>query len=76
MEKIDLDRALPKIAELLDTAFAGEEIVITQGDRQSIKIAKVASVSAPHSPRFGCDRDRVTISDDFDLPLDEFQDYM
>jgi len=29
----------------------------------------------PYSPRFGGDRDRITLSDDFDAPLDEFQDY-
>ncbi|MDJ1178657.1 type II toxin-antitoxin system prevent-host-death family antitoxin [Roseofilum sp. BLCC_M91] len=80
MENIDINQALPKIAELLEMAFAGQEIVITNQKDQQIKIAPV---SASPPARFGCDRvsdgshyrDRVILSDDFDAPLDEFQDY-
>lgn len=72
MEKIDLNQALPKISELLEMAFAGQEIVITKKNDQQIKIAPLSVV---RPPLFGCDRDRITLSDDFDAPLDEFQDY-
>ncbi|MDJ1168024.1 MULTISPECIES: type II toxin-antitoxin system Phd/YefM family antitoxin [Roseofilum] len=72
MENIDINQALPKIAELLEMAFSGQEVVITNHKDQQIKIAPL---SASRPPRFGCDRERVILSDDFDVPLDDFQDY-
>lgn len=30
----------------------------------------------PREPLFGCDRDLISISDNFDEPLEDFQDYM
>ncbi|NJL02942.1 MAG: DUF2281 domain-containing protein [Spirulinaceae cyanobacterium SM2_1_0] len=74
MKTLNLDQALAQISELLALAFAGEEIAITNGD-QLIKIAPVAPPPPPAS-RFGCDRDKIAIADDFDAPLEDFQDYM
>ncbi|MBD2483406.1 type II toxin-antitoxin system Phd/YefM family antitoxin [Planktothrix sp. FACHB-1365] len=75
MKSIDINQALPQILELIDMAFAGEEILITKNNYQTIKIT-------PFSPAnqrpllFGCDQDRISMSDDFDQPLDDFQDYL
>jgi len=75
MKSIDINQALPQISDLLDMAFSGEEIIITNQNQQKIKISAI-SVSSQRPPLFGSDRDRIFIADDFDEPLDDFQDYM
>lgn len=75
MKSIDINQALPKISELLDMAFSAEEIIITNQNQQKIRISAI-SVNSQRPPLFGSDRDRIFIADDFDAPLDDFQDYM
>jgi hypothetical protein len=36
LESIDINQALPKLPELLEMAFAGEEIMITKNNQQQI----------------------------------------
>ncbi|MEB3278541.1 MAG: type II toxin-antitoxin system prevent-host-death family antitoxin [Lyngbya sp.] len=74
METIDINQALPKISELLEMAFAGEEIIITKNNQQMIKIVSV-SAKTQRPPLFGSDKDQISIADDFDEPLEDFQDY-
>ena len=38
MQPIDIDRALPQIAELLELASRGEEIIITKNDHPIVKL--------------------------------------
>ena len=76
MKSIDINQALPKIYELLEMAFAGEEIIITKNNQeQQIKIIS-CSVPSPRPTLFGSDKGRIYMSDDFDDPLDDFEEYM
>ncbi|MDT9189666.1 MAG: DUF2281 domain-containing protein [Limnospira sp. PMC 894.15] len=75
MKIIDINQALPQIMELIEMAFAGEEIIISNNNQQTIKITPVLSPQ-PRPPLFGCDKDRISLRDDFDEPLDDFQDYI
>ncbi|NET56283.1 MAG: type II toxin-antitoxin system prevent-host-death family antitoxin [Symploca sp. SIO2E6] len=74
METIDINEALPKIYELLENASLGAEITITKNDRPLVKL-----ISAyPHQtrpPLFGIDKGKISITDDFDDPLEDFKDY-
>jgi len=75
MKSIDINQALPQIFELLEMAFVGEEILITKNNHQTIKITSL-SLHQQRLPLFGCDKDRISMTDDFDEPLDDFQDYL
>lgn len=75
MKSINLDRALLEIADLLNLAFAGEEIIITNDNQEQIKITPV-SAKLQRPPLFGSDKDVISMSDDFDEPLEDFQEYM
>ncbi|NJL84685.1 MAG: type II toxin-antitoxin system Phd/YefM family antitoxin [Chloroflexaceae bacterium] len=74
METIDINQALPHISKLLERASAGEEIVITKNNRPMVKLVSPQTLST-RPPLFGCDRDLIAMSDDFDEPLEDFQDY-
>lgn len=74
MPKIDVYEAGKRLNELIDEAARGEEVIITRGDGAAFKL-----VPAPEDeprPRFGSAKDKVWMSDDFDEPLEDFENYM
>ena len=68
---VDLDDAKEHLAELIDEAQRGAEVVIT---RQDEPVAKLVPLRRQSRGGFGSARDRIWIADDFDAPLDAFAD--
>jgi antitoxin (DNA-binding transcriptional repressor) of toxin-antitoxin stability system len=74
MQQIDLNEAKKHLIDLIEAALGGEEVVITQDDQPVLKLVRV---SAPKVHRkAGSAKGLITTSDDFDAPLEEFQEYM
>ena len=69
--KIDISEAQIQLLHLLDLAIAGREIVITQGDQP---VARLVSI-VPKRSLFGSDKGKIFMSDDFEAPLPEFEEY-
>ena len=65
---------MQRFLELIQAAARGEAIIITQ---DTFPIAQITPTHTPKKrPRFGSAHGLMTISDQFDLPLDAFRDYM
>ena len=75
METIDINQALPQIKKLLEIASTGEEIIITENNQPMVKLVSIKKDKNRPS-LFGSDKDIISISDDFDEPLEDFKDYM
>ena len=75
METIDINQALPQIKKLLEIASTGEEIIITENNQPIVKLVSIKKDKKRPS-LFGSDKDIISISDDFDEPLEDFKDYM
>lgn len=76
MMHIDLKEAQSHLYELVKQAAEGEEIVITQNNIPLVKLI-AASSELPESKRqFGRARGLIKMSDDFDTPLEDFNEYM
>ncbi len=73
MQKIPLAEAESCLAELVKEATNGEEIIITQTDGSAVKL--VALSHDKPTPKYGSAKGLIQVSDDFDEPLDDFQDY-
>lgn len=74
MYQIDLSEVKTHLSDLIGIALSGEEIVITQKEQP---ILKVIRVSPPKLRRkAGSAKGLITMSDDFDEPLEDFQEYM
>lgn len=73
MQKISLTEAESCLAELIEEATNGEEIIITQADGAAVKL--VALPQDNPTPKYGSAKGLVQVSDDFDEPLDDFQGY-
>ena len=73
MHIIDVDEAGEHLRQLMEEAARGREVIITRGDGAACKL--VPTSAAWPRPRFGCAAGVVLMSDDFDEPLDAFEDY-
>jgi prevent-host-death family protein len=74
MENIDINQAAKSLSELIKQAADGNGLVITKKGKP---IAKLTAIAAEKQSRqFGSAKDLIKISDDFDEPLNEFQEYM
>ena len=88
MYEIDLDRAKAQFSELIDTALKGEQIIIMKDGTPILKLVRVPKSDEPvilhrrdessvkPQRQSGSGKGLISMSDDFDEPLDDFSDYM
>jgi prevent-host-death family protein len=74
MHRVDIEEAKTHLPDLIETAIRGIEVVITKDNRPVVKLVPLAP-SKSH-PRFGSAAGLITMSEDFDAPLEDFKDYM
>jgi antitoxin (DNA-binding transcriptional repressor) of toxin-antitoxin stability system len=73
MTQIELQQAKDKFLELLELAASGEDVIIAKGSEPFVKL----TAATPKLPRrFGSAKGLIQMSDDFDAPLPDFQEYM
>ena len=69
MYEIGLKEAETQLAQLVEEAARGEEVVIVRSDGTSFKIVPVDSVNI--IPKFGSAKGLIKIADDFDEPIEQ-----
>lgn len=74
MQQVELDDVQTHLAQLIEDALQGEEIVITRADQPVLKLIRVPD-TAPRRKR-GSAKGQIQIATDFDAPLDDFRAYM
>jgi prevent-host-death family protein len=74
MHQVDLEEAKTHLPDLIEIAVRGIEVVITKDNQPVVKLVPLAP-SKPHL-RFGSAAGKITMSEDFDAPLEDFKDYM
>lgn len=76
MQYINLTEASEQLPKLVDAALSGEEIVIQKDDQTAVKLVVVPLSKQEKRRRlFGIAKGQITMSDDFDAPLEDFKDY-
>ena len=73
MHQVHLKEAETRLAELIEEAATGEEVVIIRSDGTSFKIVPIGEVKAV--PKYGSAKGLVRTSDNFDEPLEGFEEY-
>ncbi len=74
MQQIALKEAETRLAELIGMVAGGEEVIITKDDGSGFKIIPIP-YEKPY-PKFGSAEGLVEMSDDFDEPLEDFEEYV
>lgn len=72
MRRVTLSEARDHLADLVDDALHGEEVLI---ERDGRAVARLVSVPPPRRPRFGSATGKLTLAEDFDAPLPDFDEY-
>ena len=65
--------AKAQLAELVQKAMSGEDIIIARDHKPLIKLVPLKDLTETRSP--GSARGQIRMSPDFDAPLDDFADY-
>jgi antitoxin (DNA-binding transcriptional repressor) of toxin-antitoxin stability system len=77
MTTITLTEAQTTLSELIHRLTPGEEVVITENDRNVAKLIVMPPTSEPRKiPQLGTLRGTVLSMEHFDDPLEDFSEYM
>lgn len=68
MQQINVAEASKRLPSLIEAVLNGEEIVITENNQPVVKLTPLLPVKRRRQP--GSAKGLVTISDDFDEPLE------
>jgi len=74
MHQVNLEEAKTRLPDLIDAAVGGEEIIITVEDQPVVRLVPIPR--ARPRPQFGSAQGLITMSDDFDVPLEDFDEYV
>ena len=74
MHQIDLNEAKRHLADFIDIALGGEEIIITQDEKPVLQLMRVAAPKARR--KAGSAKGLIAMASDFDAPLEDFRAYM
>jgi prevent-host-death family protein len=73
MYQVNVNEATGQLAELVEAAIRGEAVFITKNGQETVQLVPVNS--AQPRPRFGSAKGLIVMSDDFDAPLEDFNEY-
>ncbi len=74
MHRVNIEEATLNLHDLIDAAVNGEEIVIAKDDQHIVRLVPVTQANS--RPQFGSAKGLITMTDDFDEPLEDFAEYM
>ena len=67
MKTVNIHEAKTTLSKLLELVAAGEEVVIAKAGNPVARLVSVSETSS--KPRFGTEKGRFEIPEDFDAPL-------
>lgn len=73
MHQVSLKEAEHKLAELIDAAVRGEQVLIAVDPAHVVQLVPV--VQKRSRRQFGSAKGLITVHDDFDAPLSDFDEY-
>ncbi|WP_375514535.1 type II toxin-antitoxin system Phd/YefM family antitoxin [uncultured Nostoc sp.] len=74
MQQITLAEASHNLPDLIEAALSGEEIIIIKDNQLLVKLTPVSPVKHRRQP--GSAKGLITISDDFDEPMEDLKKCM
>ena len=70
--KVSVYEAKSKLSQMINAALEGEEVVITRNGKDAVKLTPVPKKNGDW---IGMYNGQIIIHDDFDEPLEEFEEY-
>lgn len=73
MAQFNIHTAKAHLSELIQKSLLGEEVIIARDNKPMVKLVAIQPVRRQR--KIGISKGLITISSDFDTPLDDFGDY-
>jgi antitoxin (DNA-binding transcriptional repressor) of toxin-antitoxin stability system len=73
MKQVTIEQASQRLTDLVDAAVNGEEVIVIRPGATGVRLVPVATKNG--RPVYGSAKGLITISDDFDAPLDDLREY-
>jgi antitoxin (DNA-binding transcriptional repressor) of toxin-antitoxin stability system len=73
MQEVTPDEAKQHLAELIEAALRGEEVLIARDQQHAVRLVPVTRNA--RNRRAGTARGLIAIHEDFDAPLPDFDEY-
>ena len=70
--KVSVYEAKSKLSQMINKALEGEDVIITRNGRDTVKLTPVTKKKGDW---IGMYEGQIVIHDDFDDPLEEFEEY-
>lgn len=74
MFQVNIHQAKTNLSKLIKKVINGEEVIIAKGNKPLVKMIGIESQKAQR--KIGSAQGVITISKNFDEPLEDFQDYL
>ena len=74
MHQVSIEEAKTRLPDLIEAAVSGDEVVIAKDAQHVVKLVPI-SLTQP-VPQFGSAKGLITMAEDFDKPLQDFDEYM
>jgi antitoxin (DNA-binding transcriptional repressor) of toxin-antitoxin stability system len=74
MTRVAVDVAQKKLPSLIDDVLLGRHVLITRDQKPVAELVPVRS--ARPRPKFGSAKGLVSLSSDFDAPMEDFAEYV
>jgi antitoxin (DNA-binding transcriptional repressor) of toxin-antitoxin stability system len=72
MQQVTIEQAKLNLVILVEAALQGEEVIIEKAEK-AVKLVPF-QINKPH-PQFGSAKGLIEIKDNFDEPIEDFDDY-
>lgn len=74
MVEVNIHEAKTQLSRLIEAVLRGEEVVISKRNRPVARLVPIAEPAVSRELGWG-GADAMWMADDFDAPLDDFNDY-
>jgi len=74
MFQVNIHEAKTNLSKLINKVVNGEEVIIAKGNKPIAKIVQFETGKPKR--KLGSAKGQIIVQDDFDEPLDDFQEYM
>jgi antitoxin (DNA-binding transcriptional repressor) of toxin-antitoxin stability system len=73
MHQVSIEEAKTTLPDLIEEAVGGDEVLIAKDAQHIVRLVPVSGTKPV--PQFGSAKGLIAMADDFDAPLEDFDDY-
>ena len=73
MHQVSIEEAKTMLPDLIEAAVGGDEVLIAKDDQHIVRLVPVSGTKPV--PQFGSAKGLITMTEDFDAPLEDFAEY-